>query len=64
MLLTQQIINSLNWVECADRNFYEYGVPIAHCAIPQARQLQCLKFLAVLTLRADEPGCQAAPVDS
>ena len=54
MLISEQIINGLDGVECAYGHFYEDSAPIAHGSIPQARQLKCLELLAVLTLRADE----------
>ena len=54
MLISEQVVNSLYWVECAYGHFYEDSAPVAHGSIPQARQFKCLEFLAVLALRADE----------
>ena len=50
MLVAEQIVNGLHWVECTQRNFYEYGVPVAHRTIPETWQLQGLQVLTVLTL--------------
>ena len=50
MLVAEQIVNGLHWVECAQRNFYEYGVPVAHRTIPETWQLKCLEILTVLAL--------------
>ena len=54
MLLSEQVVNGLNGVECAYGHFYEDCAPVAHGSIPQARQLKSREFLAVLALRADE----------
>ena len=56
MLVAEQIIHSLHWVECTERNLYEYGVPVAHSTIPETRQLQGLQILTVLALAGDETG--------
>lgn len=48
MLLTQQVVDSLNGIECTEGYFYEDSVPVAHRTIPQSRQLQCLQLLAAL----------------
>ena len=50
MLVAEQIVDGLHWVECAQRNLYEYSVPVAHCTIPETWQLQGLEVLTVLTL--------------
>ena len=50
MLITQQVVDGLYWIESAQRNLYKDGVPIAHRTIPQTRQLQCLQVLTILTL--------------
>ena len=50
MLVAEQIVDSLHWVECAQRNLYGYGVPVAHRTIPETWQLQGLEILTVLTL--------------
>ena len=56
MLVAEQIIHGLHWVEGAQRNLYEYGVPVAHRTIPETWQLECLEILTVLTLARDETG--------
>ena len=50
MLVAEQIVHSLHWVEGAQRNLYEYGVPVAHRTIPETWQLECLEILTVLAL--------------
>ena len=50
MLVAEQIVHGLHWVECAERNLYEYGIPVAHRTIPETRQLECLEILTVLAL--------------
>ena len=47
MLITQQVVDGLYWIESAQRNLYKDGVPIAHRTIPQTRQLQCLHALGI-----------------
>ena len=56
MLVAEQIVHGLHWVEGAERNLYEYGVPVAHRTIPETWQLQGLEILTVLTLARDETG--------
>ena len=56
MLVAEQIVHSLHWVEGAQRNLYEYGVPVAHRTIPETWQLKCLEVLTVLALAGDETG--------
>ena len=56
MLVAEQIVDGLHWVECAERNLYEYGVPVAHRTIPETWQLQGLQVLTVLALARDETG--------
>ena len=56
MLVAEQIIHGLHWIECTERNLYEYGVPVAHSTIPETRQLQGLQILTVLALAGDETG--------
>ena len=56
MLVAEQIVDGLHWVECAQRNLYEYSVPVAHRTIPETRQLQGLQILTVLALAGDETG--------
>ena len=51
MLLAEQIVYRLHGVESAQRYFYEDCAPVAHSAIPESRQLQCLQFLTSLRLR-------------
>ena len=50
MLVAEQIVHVLHWVEGAQRNLYEYGIPVAHCTIPETWQLQGLEILTVLAL--------------
>ena len=50
MLVAEQIVHGLHWVECAERNLYEYGIPVAHRTIPETWQLQGLQVLTVLAL--------------
>ena len=50
MLVAEQIVHGLHWVEGAQRNLYEYGVPVAHRTISETWQLQGLQFLTVLAL--------------
>ena len=54
MLLTKQVIDGLNGIECSERNLNKDCVPIAHGTIPKSWQLKCLEFLAVLALALDE----------
>ena len=56
MLVAEQIVDGLHRVECAQRNLYEYGVPVAHRTIPETWQLQGLQVLTVLALARDETG--------
>ena len=56
MLVAEQIVHGLHWVEGAERNLYEYGVPVAHRTIPETWQLKCLEVLTVLALARDETG--------
>ena len=56
MLVAEQIVDGLHWVESAQRNLYEYGVPVAHRTIPETWQLQGLQVLTVLALARDETG--------
>ena len=43
-------------VECFDRDLYESGEPVGHCAVPQARKLEGLEFASLIALGADEAG--------
>ena len=56
MLVAEQIVHGLHRVEGAQRNLYEYGVPVAHRTIPETWQLECLQILTVLALAGDETG--------
>ena len=47
MLVAEQIVHGLHWVEGAERNLYEYGVPVAHCTIPETWQLQGLSLIHI-----------------
>ena len=53
MLVAEQIVHGLHWVECTERNLYEYSVPVAHRTIPETRQLQGLQVLTILALAGD-----------
>ena len=54
MLVAEQIVHGLHWVECTERNLYEYCIPVAHRTIPETWQLECLQILTILTLARDE----------
>ena len=56
MLLTQQVVHCLDGVERAERHLHKHGVPVAHGAIPQTRQLEGLQLLSALRLLRDETG--------
>ena len=56
MLVAEQIVHGLHWVECTERNLYEYCIPVAHRTIPETWQLECLQILTILTLAGDETG--------
>ncbi len=56
MLVAEQIVHGLHWVEGTERNLYEYGIPVAHRTIPETWQLECLQILTVLALARDETG--------
>ena len=56
MLIAEQIVHGLHWVEGTERYLYEYGVPVAHRTIPETWQLQGLQVLTVLALAGDETG--------
>ena len=56
MLVAEQIVDGLHWVECVQRNLYEYSIPVAHRTIPETRQLQGLQVLTILALAGDETG--------
>ena len=56
MLVAEQIVHGLHWVECTKRNLYEYCIPVTHRTIPETWQLECLQILAILTLAGDETG--------
>ena len=56
MLVAEQIVHGLHWVEGTQRNLYEYSIPVAHRTIPETWQLQGLEILTVLTLARDETG--------
>lgn len=34
VLLSQQVIDGLNRIECTERYFYKHCIPVAHSAIP------------------------------
>ena len=54
MRFTEQIINCLNRVERAGRNLDKQGNPVAHCTIPQARQLKRTHGFTLNALTTDE----------
>ena len=54
MLFTQQVVHSLNRVECAERYFNEDSRPVAHCTVPQTRKFESLQFLSTLRLVRNE----------
>lgn len=45
---TEEVIDSLNWVEGKKVNVNEYGVPVAHSTIPEAWELESLELLTAL----------------
>lgn len=51
---TEEIVDGLYRIECRDGHFNEYGVPVAHGAVPQAGELHGTQFLAVAGLGGDE----------
>ena len=55
MLIAEQIVDGLHWVECVQRNLYEYSIPVAHRTIPETRQLQGLQSLPFLLLLEMKP---------
>ena len=50
MLVAEQIVHGLHWIEGTERYLYEYGVPVAHRTIPETWQLQGLQVFTVLAL--------------
>lgn len=56
MSRSEKIENDFHRVECCKRNFHEEGVPVAHCAVPEAWKLESLELAALVALRADESG--------
>ena len=54
MLFTQQIIHSLPRIKGTQRPFNKNSVPDPHCAVPQARKLQCYQFSSVLSFIRDK----------
>ena len=56
MLLAEQVVHCFYRVERRQWNFHEDGVPVAHRAVPQTRQLERLQLAAVLALATDEAG--------
>ena len=61
MLLSEQVVDSLHRIEGLKWNLHEYGIPVAHGAIPQSWKLEGLQFLAVLALRTYE-ACRAVNI--
>ncbi len=56
MCRTEQVVDGLDGVECRGRHFYEYGVPVAHCSVPEARELKGAQFAAAERFLRDKAG--------
>lgn len=56
MLLAEQVVDRFDGIEGRDRHFDEDGVPAAHSAVPETRQLECEQFLTVFRLIGDKAG--------
>ena len=54
MLRAKQVINGFHRVEGFNGHFDKNGAPVAHRAIPQARQLQSLDGYTTFRFLADE----------
>ena len=54
MLVAQQVVDRLHWIECRQGHLDEDSRPVAHSTIPQAWQLQCLQLLTTLRLLRNE----------
>ena len=55
MLVAEQIVHGLHWVEGTERNLNEYCIPVTHRTIPETWQLECLQILTIFAL-AGIPG--------
>ena len=55
MLLTQEVVDRLHWVECGGGHFDKCRVPVTHGPVPQTGQLKGLDFDTACGLVADEP---------
>lgn len=55
MLVAEQIVHGLHWVEGTERNLYEYCIPVTHRTIPETWQLECLQILTILLLLEMKP---------
>ena len=56
MLISKEVIDGLNGIECRYGHFDEDRVPAAHGSVPEARQFERQQFLTVLGLMGDEAG--------
>ena len=56
MRRTEKIQDHLHGIEGLEGHFHEEGVPVAHRAVPQAREFEGLEFAALEALGADEAG--------
>ena len=52
MLVAEQIVHGLHWVECTERNLYKYCIPVTHRTIPETWQLECLQTRRRSSLRS------------
>ena len=54
MLIAQQVVYGLNWVERLNGHFSKHGVPTRHRTIPEAGQFERLQFASVFGFLRDE----------
>ena len=57
MLFAQQVVYCLDRIKRGERNFYEYGVPIAHRTVPQARKFERFQVFSVLRFVGNKARC-------
>jgi hypothetical protein len=50
MSRTEKVKNNLNRIECLKRNLNKKSIPLAHCTIPEARELESLEFTTLVAL--------------
>ena len=50
VLFSQEVVDSLDRVECAEAHINEDSVPVAHCTVPESWKFESLEFLTVLAL--------------